>query len=86
MPREYVRYYNQRRPLQALQHLPPEAHEAYPCEGSIVARPLTGGLISQAFRNQPVGVRATNTEGLVEVLFCHQITKRTRLRECPKAA
>ena len=43
---EYVRYYNQRRPHQALQHLPPEAPEAYPCEGTIVARPVLGGLIN----------------------------------------
>jgi len=43
---EYVRYYNERRPHQALQHLPPEAPEAYPCEGTIVARPVLGGLIN----------------------------------------
>jgi len=43
---EYVRYYNQRRPHQALQHLPPEAPDAYPYEGRIVARPVLGGLIN----------------------------------------
>jgi putative transposase len=43
---EYVRYYNQRRPHQSLQHLPPEAPQAYPCEGKIVARPVLGGLIN----------------------------------------
>jgi transposase InsO family protein len=42
---EYVCYYNQRRPHQALQHLPPEALEAYPCQGQIVARAVLGGLI-----------------------------------------
>jgi len=42
---EYVRYYNQRRPHQALQHLPPEAPDAYPCRGKIVSRPVLGGLI-----------------------------------------
>ena len=44
--REYVRYYNQRRPHQSLQHLPPEAPDAYPCEGKIVARPVLGSLIN----------------------------------------
>jgi len=43
---EYVRYYNQRRPHQSLQHLPPEALDAYPREGRIVARPVLGGLIN----------------------------------------
>ena len=43
---EYVRYYNQRRPHQSLQHLPPEALPEYPCHGEIVARPLLGGLIN----------------------------------------
>jgi len=47
---EYVRYYNQRRPLQSLQHLSPEAPEAYPCEGSIVSRPVLGGLINDYCR------------------------------------
>jgi len=42
---ECVRYYNERRPHQSLQHLPPQAPDAYPCEGSIVARPVLGGLI-----------------------------------------
>jgi len=42
---EYVRYYNERRPHQSLQHLPPEAPDAYPREGKIVARPVLGGLI-----------------------------------------
>jgi hypothetical protein len=32
-----------------------------------------------------VGVRATNTDGLVEVLFCHQVVKRPNLGECRKA-
>ena len=44
--REYVRYYNERRPHQALQHLPPEAPDAYPREGQIVARAVLGGLIN----------------------------------------
>ena len=43
---EYVRYYNQRRPHQSLQHLPPEAPDVYPREGEIVARPVLGGLIN----------------------------------------
>ncbi len=47
---EYVRYYNERRPHQSLQHLPPEAPEAYSCEGSIVARPVLGGLINDYCR------------------------------------
>jgi len=47
---EYVRYYNERRPHQALQHLPPEAPDAYPCEGKIVARPVLGGLIHDYYR------------------------------------
>ncbi len=42
---EYVRYYNQRRPHQSLQHLPPEAPDAYPREGRIVARPVLGGIL-----------------------------------------
>ena len=41
--------------------------------------------VSQAFRGQPVGVRATATDGLVEVLFCHQVVKRLNLAECQKA-
>jgi transposase InsO family protein len=47
---EYVRYYNKRRPHQSLQHLPPEAPDAYPCEGKIVARPVLGGLIHDYYR------------------------------------
>jgi transposase InsO family protein len=47
---EYVRYYNQRRPHQALQHLPSEAPDAYPWEGEIVARPVLGGLINDYCR------------------------------------
>jgi transposase InsO family protein len=43
---EYVRYYNQRRPHQALRYLPPKAPDAYPSEGRIVARPVLGGLIN----------------------------------------
>ena len=42
---EYVRYYNQSRPHQALRHLPPEAPDTYPREGHIVARPVLGGLL-----------------------------------------
>ena len=47
---EYVRYYNQRRPHQALRHLPPEAPDAYPSEGFVVARPVLGGLINDYCR------------------------------------
>jgi len=47
---EYVRYYNERRPHQSLQHLPPEALDAYPCEGNIVSRPVLGGLINDYCR------------------------------------
>jgi transposase InsO family protein len=47
---EYVRYYNQRRPHQSLQHLPPETLDAYPREGQIVARPVLGGLIHDYYR------------------------------------
>jgi transposase InsO family protein len=47
---QYVRYYNQRRPHQSLQHLPPEALDAYPCEGKIVSRPVLGGLINDYCR------------------------------------
>ena len=43
-------YYNERRPHQSLQHLPPEAPDAYPCEGKIVARPVLGGLIHDYYR------------------------------------
>jgi len=48
--REYVRYYNERRPHQSLGHLPPEALDTYPCEGKIVARPVLGGLINDYCR------------------------------------
>jgi len=41
--------------------------------------------VSKAFRGHPVGVRATDIDGLVEVLFCHQVIKRLTLGECPKA-
>ncbi len=47
---EYVRYYNQRRPHQSLGHLPPEALDAYPSQGRIVARPVLGGLINDYCR------------------------------------
>jgi transposase InsO family protein len=47
---EYVRYYNERRPHQSLQHLPPEAPDAYPSEGKIIARPVLGGLINDYCR------------------------------------
>jgi len=47
---EYIRYYNQRWPHQALQHLPPEAPDAYPCEGKIASRPVLGGLINDYYR------------------------------------
>lgn len=41
--------------------------------------------VFQALRGQPVGARATATDGLVEVLFCHQAAKRLNLGECSKA-
>jgi len=41
--------------------------------------------VSKAFRGQPVGIRAAASDGLVEVLFCHQVIKRLTLGECPKA-
>ncbi|HUW10900.1 MAG TPA: hypothetical protein VM537_14310 [Anaerolineae bacterium] len=34
----------------SLQHLPPEAPDAYPGEGKIVARPVLGGLINDYCR------------------------------------
>jgi len=48
--REYVRYYNQRRPHQSLGHLSPEALPEYPCHGEIVSRPVLGGLINDYCR------------------------------------
>ena len=42
---EYVRYHSQRRPHQALHHLPPKATDAYLREGTITARPVLGGFI-----------------------------------------
>jgi len=48
--REYVRYYNQRRPHQSLGHLPPEALPEYPCHGNVVSRPVLGGLINDYCR------------------------------------
>jgi len=36
--------------VRALQHLPPEALDAYPCEGKIVSRPVLGGLINDYCR------------------------------------
>jgi len=48
--REYVRYYNERRPHQALGHLPPEALPEYPCHGEVVSRPVLGGLINDYYR------------------------------------
>ena len=48
--REYLRYYNKRRPHQSLGHLPPEALDAYPCEGTIVRRPVLGGLLNDYCR------------------------------------
>ena len=47
---EYIRYYNQRRPHQSLQHLPPETPDTYPSEGSILVRPVLGGLINDYCR------------------------------------
>jgi len=47
---EYVRYYNQRRPHQSLEYLPPEALPEYPCHGEIVSRPVLGGLINDYCR------------------------------------
>ncbi len=47
---EYVGYYNKHRPHQPPQHLPPEAPDAYPSEGRIVARPVLGGLITDYCR------------------------------------
>jgi len=47
---EYVLYYNQRRPRQLLQHLPPEAPDADACEGTVVARPVLRGLIDDYCR------------------------------------
>ena len=47
---EYVRYYNERRPHQSLQHLPPQALDAYPSEGTTTARPVLGGLINDYCR------------------------------------
>ena len=48
--REYVRYYNQRRPHQSLGHLPPEALPEYPRHGAVVSRPVLGGLINDYSR------------------------------------
>jgi len=48
--REYVRYYNQRRPHQSLAHLPPEALPGYPCHGDVVSRPALGGLLNDYCR------------------------------------
>jgi len=47
---EYALYYNQRRPRQLLQHLPPEAPDADACEGTVVARPVLRGLIDDYCR------------------------------------
>jgi len=47
---EYVRYYDQRRPHQSLQHLPPEVSDSSPSEGTVVARPALGGLINDYCR------------------------------------
>ena len=47
---EYVRCYNERRPHQSLQHLPPEALAEYPCQGEVVRRPVVGGLINDYYR------------------------------------
>jgi transposase InsO family protein len=47
---EYIRYYNQRRSHQSLQHLPPEAPHAYTREGSVVAQPVLGGFINDYCR------------------------------------
>ena len=44
--REYVRYYNERRPHQSLGHLPPEALPEYPCQGEVACRPVVGGIIN----------------------------------------
>ncbi len=48
--RQYICYYNQRRPHQSLRHLPPEAPDTYPREGRIIARPVLGGLINDYCR------------------------------------
>jgi len=48
--REYVPYYNERRPHQSLQDLPPEALPEYPCDGEIVRPPVLGGLINDYCR------------------------------------
>jgi putative transposase len=47
---EYVRYYNERRPHQSLQHLPPEALAEYPCQGEVACRPVVGGIINDYYR------------------------------------
>jgi transposase InsO family protein len=47
---EYVRYYNERRPHQSLQHLPPEALAEYPDQGEVVCRPVVGGIINDYYR------------------------------------
>ena len=47
---EYVRYYNERRPHQSLQHLPPEALAEYPGQGEVVRRPVVGGIINDYYR------------------------------------
>ncbi|UCG89039.1 MAG: transposase, partial [Gemmatimonadota bacterium] len=47
---ECVRYHNERRPHQSLQHLLPEALDAYPCEGKIVSRPVLGRLLNDYYR------------------------------------
>ena len=48
--REYVGYYNQRRPHQSLAHLPPEALSEYPHHGEVISRPVLGGLINDYSR------------------------------------
>ncbi len=48
--REFVNYYNTRRPHRSLKLLPPENPGHYPREGQVVKRPILGGLVNDYYR------------------------------------
>ena len=48
--REYISYYNARRPHRSLRLLPPQAPDQYPCDGPIIRRAVLGGLINDYCR------------------------------------
>jgi heme exporter protein D len=55
--RQFVRYYNRRRPHRSLQLHAPDGPRAYPREGEVARRQILGGLINDYYREAAQHIR-----------------------------